>query len=269
MLRSNPSLSIFPVLAALFTIIASTPFVIAIAVSSGMQDKHPVFGPLHYALTFGMYFLNYLIVIYFNSALVACAHASLQGQPTSLNYGMHQANQRLPQIVGWALIASTVGTILRAISERSGLVGAIVSGIVGLVWNVAVFFVLPLLVIEKKGPVVALKESAKMLKQTWGERIILGAGMGTVTVLFALVGLIPVSVGIACFIAGHPALGLAALGVAVLYWILLTVVVSSLSMIFQTALFMYCRTGQAPAGFSNESVQSAFREKPASKFFGR
>lgn len=233
------------------------------------EHRHANFGPLHYALTFGMYFANYLVIVFFNSALVACAHASLQGQPTSLNYGMQQAAQRLPQIIGWAFLAATVGTVLRAISERSGIVGAIVSGVVGIAWNVAVFFVVPLLVIERKGPVQALKESAIMLKQTWGERIILGIGIGSVMGLAIVLGLIPMGIGIALLVSNQIALGLMGLGVALLYWLTISVIASSLNMIFQTALFMYCRTGQAPAAFSTESVQFAFREKSASKFLGR
>ncbi len=268
MLRSNPSLNVFPIISAIFTLFASAPFVAAMALGDMAHGKEN-FGPLHYSLMFGMYFVDYFIIIFFNSALVACAHANLQGQPATVSYGIQKATERLPQILGWTLIASTVGTVLRAISERSGLLGAIVSGIIGIAWNVAVFFVVPLLVIEKLSPMNALKESAIMLKRSWGERIILGIGVSYAMLVMMILGVVPAVMGVFLLVQSQIFLGVLAIGCAVLYFLMLSVVMSSLNVIFQTALYMYCRTGEVPAAYSPDSIQMAFREKPQNKFFGR
>jgi len=53
---------------------------------------------------------------------------------------------------------STVGLILRTIAERTGILGRLVVGIIGMVWNVAVFFVVPVLVIDKESPFDAIKD---------------------------------------------------------------------------------------------------------------
>lgn len=273
-LRGNPALGVFPILSALFTVIASIPFGIAIYLASpSMASGHSIsrqdFGPAHYALMFLGYFVDYFIVIFFNSALVACAYANLNGQPTTVNYGLQQALQRLPQILGWTLIAATVGTILRVIAERFGTIGSIATGIIGLAWNIAVFFVVPGLVIERLSPSAALKESVVMLKQSWGERLILGIGVGAVSGLFFMLGLIPMAISVIALVNDQIWLGLSFMGLAVFYWLLLAAVFSSLGVIFQTALYMYCRTGQTPGGFSQDAFQYAFQPKPQRRIFGQ
>src|SRR5579862_9341998 len=79
-LRSNPSLVIFPILSGVATIIVSIPFLAILALPFMRGTFHPhSWDPLHWAATAGMYFANYFVVIFFNSALVACANENLRG----------------------------------------------------------------------------------------------------------------------------------------------------------------------------------------------
>ena len=82
--------------------------------------------------------------------------------------------------------------LLKALEERLGFIGQIVVNLIGLAWTVSTFLVVPVLVHQNVGPIDAVKESASMLKKTWGENIIANAGMGLVFMLlyipvFALV----------------------------------------------------------------------------------
>ena len=133
---------------------------------------------LYYGLLFLFYFLNYFIVIFFNSAVIACAILRMRGGEPTLSIGFNAALSRLPQIVGWALVAATVGLILRALEnvarKRGNLVGQIVAGLLGMAWSVVTFLVVPILVVEKKGPFEAVKESAALLRKTWGEQLVGG-----------------------------------------------------------------------------------------------
>ncbi|UUZ47783.1 DUF6159 family protein [Massilia sp. B-10] len=70
------------------------------------------------------------------------------------------------------MIAATVGVILRAIQERVGFLGRIIVGMLGVGWTIATFLVVPVLVARDKGPVDSIKDSAALLKQTWGENVI-------------------------------------------------------------------------------------------------
>ncbi len=268
-LKSNPCLGLFPVISGIFTLIASIPFVAALVLTSIGHHHKEAFGPLHYGVTFGMYMVNMFIVIFFNSALVACANESLQGRPTTMAFGIRTAASRLPQILTWAFIASTVGMVLRMVSERAGAVGSIVSAIFGLAWNLIVFFVVPILVLEKVSPIEAIKTSGAMLKRTWGERIVLGVGISTVMALLALVVLLPIGLGIFFIVQGAYPVGIFCFVGAVVYGLTLAVAGSALGTIYQTALYLYCRDGIIPAGFQPASMQNAFRAKPERKFFGR
>ena len=275
-LKANPSLALFPVISGVATVIVSIPFIVALS-AAYMAGKaaHPHtymqngFSVGHYALTAAMYFCTYFVVIFFNSALVACAHESLQGRPTSIGYGIDMAIKRLPQILGWTLIASTVGLILRMIGERTGIVGAIVTSLIGMVWNIAVFFVVPCLVIDKESPIAALKSSTAMLKQTWGERIILGVGVSTVFGLIGLFVIFPIVVGILLLTANLIALGLILFVVAALFVLTLAIVGSAITTIYQTALYLYSRHGTIPEGFNADYMRNAFQPKPPRKFFAR
>jgi len=272
-LRANPALALFPVISGLGTLIVSVPFLIALAAISmgdrGHGIQHHTFSTLHYALSGAMYFCTYFVVIFFNSALVACAHESLQGRPTSIGSGIDAAIKRLPQILGWTLVASTVGIILRTIGQQTGIVGRIATAIIGIAWNIAVFFVVPCLVIDQENPFAALKSSTAMLKQTWGERIILGVGVGYAIGMLALLALIPLVAGIFLMSNNMVALGLLLLVMAVLYWIVVAVAGSAVTTIYQTALYLYSRHDTVPVGFNAEYMRSAFAPRPERKFFGR
>ncbi len=50
----------------------------------------------------------------------------------------------LLNLFGYALIAATVGMILKAIEERAGFIGRIVIALIGAAWNVATFLVVPI-----------------------------------------------------------------------------------------------------------------------------
>ncbi len=262
-LRSNPALIIFPILSGVATVIVSIPFIAILGFAFMHKGGPPqALSVMHYAATAGLYFANYFVIIFFNSALVACANENLQGRATDVGFGIHAALQRLPQILGWALIASTVGMILRAISERTGVVGAVLGAIAGLVWNVAVYFVIPCMILDREGPIAAAKSSANMIKQTWGERVILGIGVGSVIGLFGLVAIVPVVIGVALLIAQMWILAVIAMLLGLISLLTVAVIGSAITTIYQTALYVYSRHGGTPHGFQVTSLQGAFAPKP-------
>ena len=121
----------------------------------------------------------------------------------------------------WALVAATVGMILRTIEERMGLIGRIIMKIIGVAWALACYFVVPVLAFEDLTPFSAVKRSAKLFRDTWGERVAGGFSIGMVFLLLALPGFgIWIAMTVA-FGAKGMAVGLVLL---VLYLILLSVV---------------------------------------------
>ena len=210
--------------------------------------------------------MNYFIVIFFNSAVVACAILRMRGGEPTLSTGINAALSRLPQIVGWALVSATVGMILRMLEDsarkRGSWVGQIVAGLLGMAWSVMTFLVVPILVVEKKGPFEAVKESAALLKKTWGEQFVGGFGFGLVFLLLALGGIVPIVLGF--LMLPRMPLGVLLIAVGMIYVIGLGLVQSTLQTIFQAAVYLYARDGRAPQGFDEATLGSAMASAPRS-----
>ena len=143
-----------------------------------------------------------------------------------------------------------MGLVLRMIEERSNLVGKIVAGLVGMAWSLTSFLVVPILVIENERPISALKRSSAMLKKTWGEQLIGNFSFGLIFLLLALPGVLLMALGAA-------ANSISLIVVSVLYFIVIALAQSALQGIFQAALYLYMRDGEAPDGFEASALQAS------------
>ncbi|NOQ83774.1 MAG: hypothetical protein GQ551_07170 [Myxococcales bacterium] len=204
----------------------------------------------HMLTLFLFYCTNYFVIIFFNAGLIACAQIRMEGGDPTVSDGLRAAWARLPAIAGWAVLAGTVGMLLRLIEQRSNLVGKIVVGLLGMAWSLTSFLVVPILVIDNEGPVGALQRSAAMLKKTWGEQLIGNFSFGLIFMLLALPGILVLVVGVT-------AQSVTLIVFAVLYFIGIALAQSALQGIFQAALYLYMRDGEAPEGFEAAALQAS------------
>src|SRR5438309_1955063 len=79
----------------------------------------------------------------------------------------------------WSLVKASAA-VLQIIEQRAAILGRIVAAVLGLMWNLATFLAVPVLVAEKLGPIATVKRSVQLLKKTWGESIVGDAAIGTV-----------------------------------------------------------------------------------------
>jgi len=259
-LMKDKELLIFSLLSGICCIIVLASFLVPM-VSSGYIQNTPGKDAAvdeqvtYYGILFIFYFINYFIIVFFNSAIISCAIIRMKGGDPTLADGFKAASSRIPFILGWALLAATVGLILRIIEDRSEKFGRIVAGLLGMAWSVITFLAVPVLVVEKKGPIDAFKESAKLLKKTWGEQLIGNFGFGLLFFLMQIPGFIIIVLGI---LMGPPGL-FVMLGIGVLYFIVVALVQSALQAIFQAAVYLYAREGQAGGGFDEGMLRGAMR----------
>ena len=159
--------------------------------------------------------------------------------------------------------------ILRAISERSGIVGQIVASVFGFAWNVATFLVVPVLVMENVDPIEAVKRSAGLLKKTWGEQLIANFGISMVFGLITF-GVMILGIVLIAVFAGlnSPALVVLAILVTVVAVIGVGLLASTLSGIYQAALYRYATEGDAGQYFAPELIEGAFKQKNKRGIFG-
>ncbi len=221
-----------------------------------------------YAYLFAFYFVTSFVVIFFNAALIAAANERFQGRPTGVGAGISVALKRLPQILGWTLVATTVNLVLRAIEERVGLVGKIIVGLIGVGWAIAIYFAVPAVVLEGVGPIGAIKRSGQTIRKTWGESLMIAVGFGLagiVITVFGIILLVGGGVAIAAAAGGGSAIGMtggiaiATCGVLVLVgWAILS---GTLRGITQTALFRFATDGTVVSGFEQHDLEVAFQHK--------
>ena len=262
-LLADKKLVVFPLISGFCCLLVVASFLAPVAFSEQMQGimKNNQ-SPLFWMYLFAFYFVNYFVIVFFNSALVACALKRFNGEQATLGDGLSASMSRLPQIVAWALVSATVGVLLKAIESAHEKFGAIISSILGTGWSVITFFVVPVLVVEKTGPIDAVKRSLSILKNTWGEALIGNFGLGIFTFLLLLPGLALLGIGAYLFTIS-PVAGAFGVGVAILYMILWGAASSALNGIFVTALYQFASQGKIPASFDRRQIEQVFRAKAA------
>jgi len=264
-LRRTKGLLIFPVLSAICCLAVVATFAVPVALSgawrppSGHADLQQKLA--YYGALFTFYFCNYTVITYFNVAVVAGAVARMSGGQPTIGSCLGEATRRIHLIIGWALVSATVGIVLRVIEDRSPKIGQLVAGLLGVAWALASFLVVPVLVVQNKGPLEALKESGRLLRKTWGEQIVGNFGFGLVFFLLALPGFGVMVVGGLALAGNNFVVGALCIGVAVLYLIALALVQATLQAIFQAAVYLHTQ-GIHDHGFSTELMSGAISVKP-------
>ena len=263
-LAKDKELLVFPLLSAACTLVVVAAFVLpalGLGALDGLRDGGGV-SLLAYVLAFLFYLVQYFVIFFFNSALVGAAMIRLDGGDPTVGDGLRIARSKALPILGYAAIAATVGMVLRAIQERAGFVGRLVSGALGVAWTLASFLVVPVLVTRDVGPVDAVKESALLLKKTWGENLI---GQGGVGLLFGLLFFALVLLGGAAIIAvattGNGVLTGLVVAIVIIAMLLAALVQAALSGIYSAALYRYATGAGESEGFDAQLLGQAFRVK--------
>jgi len=195
---------------------------------------------------FLIYFVLFFIVIFFNTAIIACANIRLNGGDPTVSDGLRIASQNIGRIILWALISATIGMILQAIREKGGWIGRLVAGVFGIAWTYVTFFIIPVLIYEKKGMGSSIRRSASLFKQTWGETIIGTIGFGVVFFVLALLGIIPILLG---GLIGTTISIVIGVILAFLYWAILGVVASATNGIYVAAMYHFATKKQLPPDY--------------------
>jgi hypothetical protein len=251
-LMEDKKLLVFPLLSGIVSLIVLATFLIPLIIGQFLGAT------VFYIALFAFYLVSYFVVIFFNTALISCVNARLQGREMSVGEGLSNALAHFTSILGWALVSATVGVILHLLRERAGFVGQIAAALVGGAWGLVTFFVVPVLVLEDKGVVDAIKESTSLIRKTWGESII---GSGSIMLVFFVIGIVGFLGVLATLLLGSVTVFGIALVLFIVLVIVLAVVAAAMQGIFVTALYSYAKTGTVPSAFNRDLIQNAFVQK--------
>jgi hypothetical protein len=253
-LRDDKELMLFPVLSGFSALLVLATFALPLFFTHAFSQGFGLFGLL---VAFAFYFSQYLVIFYFNAALVGAALKRMEGGDPTLSDGIAIANENITAILAYAAIAATVGVLLRGGHRRRGL-EALVRSLAGMAWTLGTFLVVPVLVTRKIGPIDAIAESARLLKKTWGENLIGSAGIwlvfGIATFLYIAVSAVLVMLAAKAGMAFAIALG----ALLLLGLLLIGVVKSAIKAIYTAVLYRYAAEGAAPDGFDAQQLSLAF-----------
>ncbi len=255
-LRSDKELMLFPVISGIATVVVLATFLLPMFALRIFADGFGVGGAV---FAFLFYFVQYSVMIFFNCALVGAAMIRLEGGDPTLADGFRAARARLPAILGYAAVAATVGVLLQSLKRKdNNFVVRLVGSGLGAAWTLATFLVVPVLVTRDVGPIDALKQSATLLKRTWGENAVgqvgIGAAFGLITFALVLVG------AGAALLAAQVSVALAIMvGALFLLVVLLAgVYQAALSGIYSAALYRYAVSHETPPAFRDAGLEQAF-----------
>ena len=255
-LKENKQLIIFPVLSGISLVLIMGSFVLVFLGVNGWSDENiedpGTIG--NYLYLFLFYLVNYFIVVFFNMGLIHCTRLYFRGEEVSINAGLRFSLSRIGTIFSWAVFAATVGTILRIIQEESGFIGKIITGIIGIVWNIATFFVVPVIAYEGLGPIAAFKRSSQLMKQKWGESLGATFSFGLIQFLAMIVLIIPL------FFIGNMIHPIGGIALAVMGVFIIATIFSAAQTIFVSAV--YHNINDEPVKhFNQQMIDGLFQKK--------
>jgi len=255
-LKENKQLIIFPVLSGISLVLIMGSFVLVFLSANGWSFENAEdSGTIgNYLYLFLFYLVNYFIVVFFNMALIHCTRLYFRGEEVSINAGLRFSLSRIGTIFSWSVFAAIVGTILRIIQEESGIIGKIITGIIGIVWNIATFFVIPVIAYEDLGPIAAFKRSSQLMKQKWGESLGATFSFGLIQFLAMIVLVIPL------FFIGnliHPIGGIA---LAIMGIFIIATISSAAQTIFVSAVY-HNITDEPVKHFNQQMIDGLFQKK--------
>ena len=272
-LMENPSLLVFPVASMVATTILILGFlgftISTLVLSTFMTGGGEVVLALNIIGWIVIYYATVFVAIFSNVAIVGSAGMMLDGKKPTVSDGFRVAMSRIGPILGWTLLTGTVSLIIQAIQSRSGNLGKIVMGIIGIAWTILTYFVVPIIVYEGLGPFQAVKRSTMVLKKIWGESLVTNFGIHMV-ISIALIVLVVAMLPLAFIaISVNPLLLVFVIGLFIVLFAAISLIGAALKGILMAALYRYAKTGRAGFGISKESLNGMFTPEGSGPMFGR
>lgn len=255
-LKENKKLIIFPILSGISLVLVMGSFIAAAFAASDwdLESINTENEAANYFIVFLFYLVNYFIIVFFNTALIHCTRSYFNGEEVSVSQGLQFSLSRIGAIFTWAVVAATVGMILRTIQENVGWLGKIITGIIGVVWSVTTFFVVPVIAYEKLGPIAAVKRSAEIMKNKWGESLAGNFSFGLIQFIAVLLIAVPV------FFLGFFINPIAGVLMGLLSLFIVLAVMSAAQTIFVSAVYHNIQ-GDPVKHFEDQFVENLFEKK--------
>lgn len=217
---------------------------------------------------------NTLFMVAMGVALTHAALEALAGRPWTVRQSLRVASQRRRSIATFALIQATVGHLLgmgggrrRGGKRRSP---GVLSRLARFAWWAATYLVLPVIAREGRGGIGAIKRSAMLLRETWGETLVARLALGWLLVPVVILGAVPVVVCLAVGVR-QPAILVATVLIPLAGIGVFRLLLHTLEKIYRAALYSYATEGVVPDAFAGSDLDEIWEvashgEQPGVEF---
>lgn len=268
-IMTHKKLMFFPILKFILII----PTLIAVYITIiyfGAQNQHAasdnaLFSKLIVLIScLATIFVSTFFSVFTDVALSSAATQAVNGS-ISIQKSISQSFSRLKTIFTWALSAAIIKLLLQRKKNDSSInfLGELTGSIMGLMWYIATFLVIPVIAYEKLGAIDSIKRSADLMRKNFGQNV----SSSLILPLFSL--LVIVCFGLLGFGAAYlfkyvdpnePAWIIAAIIISIVVFLIiiaLHIVISATKIIFKTAVYQYT-IGTPVKLFSQNEIQSTF-----------
>jgi Family of unknown function (DUF6159) len=261
-IRSHPGLVRFPIYGGLLALLFGAVFMVpgAVLLSTDDGNEGALVGGILLVVV-GAYLASFF-VIYFNVALAAAADQALRGEVPDLHAARGVARSRIGVIASWALVSAVVSAFFAVLRDRAGALGGIASAVGAAIWSLVTFLVVPVLAFEGIGPFDAIRRSAALFRQRWGQQVTGNLAIGGIAVLVTIVAVAIGVGGIALMASGSTGgevAGAALLLIALVIGVGAAVFASATKGVFGVALYRYVADDAAVGPFTARDLESAAR----------
>ena len=151
-----------------------------------------------------------------------------------------------------------------SLAREQGTLGRIVAGVGGAIWSLVTFLVVPVLAFEGIGPIDAIKRSAHLFRQRWGQQVTGNVVIGGIAGLAVLLGVVIGVIGVVVMASGGGA-GIAA-GVVLLLIGLVIAIAGAVfggatRGVFGVALYRYVAENSVVGPFTVPELEGAARTR--------
>ena len=200
-LKSEKKFWAFPIISFIsFIILVLIPFIPSMieAFSSSQNildpSTHSDFS-INYGFLFIYYILVYTASFYINAAFIIAVNDKIEGKKINVLTCLNKASTKLHHLFGWAIIASILAVIIRALEERK-IIGFILAIFLSFSFSILCFFVLPIIALEDIGPIEAMRKSKNLFTKSWSDQVKARISFGFYAFMLALPGPAIIALGI-------------------------------------------------------------------------
>ncbi|HWG89336.1 MAG TPA: DUF6159 family protein [Candidatus Thermoplasmatota archaeon] len=265
-LKLDKEILLLPIMAGALTVLIWAAFLVPLEITGAFESMNALSG---LGLLFVLYVLTYFAILFFNAAVIECAMIRFNGGDPVVKDGLRKAWSKKVRIFQWAIIAGTVGLILKLLDALAReidnpiteIIVRIMISLVGAAWNIATFFVMPILIYQDMGPGQAIKTSWTTWKRTWGESATASFTTGIIFFLLMIPAFIMIWLAAPAAFAGS-VMGLVFLALGIVLVLGLSAMSSAVNGIVVAAIYKYSQDGRLPEIFESPTVPQTTAKAP-------